>query len=782
MCPAASLSKATITPTAIVVEPAFAYVEQSANSKVIEGLLVSGQITRVAYDKLRALELQELRKPEISTQPVSATMTSSAPASPTSTLTSSSFVPRPPIDNVGSDQAGPVRDTATPALSAEWWDKDDPSELGTRNSKRRKRTSQGLFGQLRFVYRLPLLLQTLFLILVGGLIVMIPGSISVVFFVKDREAYWTQQEPTHMGIGGYPFFVFAVFITIIWTFFWGCRYFLIVLPEVVIRISDFIIGTADDGSTNIRVEHIVDYLRHIRRAVVYLLTSVVGLTSFAGIFREHVDTSTYYNWQTILTLLWTCLVWGCFVWVCEKLALQVFAVQFSRRAFAERLEDEKFAFHVLGCLNRARHRPHNSLGMVMSKSDLASDSHHGSDLDNEMVVNELEKMEKKSSRHRGEPWFKATGFSYFQRGINESTKKLGLYAKNVGGLFVGYDAGESAGIILRNLHDAKTLSRRLFVALQRGSTGVLYPNDFRPYFSNEEETMEAFRLFDKNENGDISPQEMRSTIISMYKDKLALDKSLRDGNQAMQKLDGMFKVFMTILIAFICLGIFGVNVSSFLTGLVSLWLGTLFAIGGTVKNLLEAIIFLFVTHPYDVGDVVEIDGVTYIVKEFALTSTIFRTGDGKEVIAPNPTLNTKFIYNIRRSGPMVETITLKLSSDTTEDQLNGLKESLNSFLSTQTREFNSGITPVISQLNNNNEMVVSISPQHKMNWSQGNKVARSNRFMMELIKILKDLNISFSQSSLNVKLDPTLSRDMIVGIEKSDTAISRRKSPDHKDD
>lgn len=74
----------------------------------------------------------------------------------------------------------------------------------------------------------------------------------------------------------------------------------------------------------------------------------------------------------------------------------------------------------------------------------------------------------------------------------------------------------------------------------------------------------------------------------------------------------------------------------------------------TAQEILASIIFVFIKHVYDVGDRVDIDGESYVVKEMALLSTIFRRTDGKIVQAPHSILNTKFIQNVRRSGPITE--------------------------------------------------------------------------------------------------------------------------------
>ncbi len=93
----------------------------------------------------------------------------------------------------------------------------------------------------------------------------------------------------------------------------------------------------------------------------------------------------------------------------------------------------------------------------------------------------------------------------------------------------------------------------------------------------------------------------------------------------------MLKIFMCIILLFVCLSIFQIDTTKQMAALISIWVGSLFAIGGTIKDLVENLIFLFITHPYDTGDRVDIDTESYVIKEFHLTTTILTRVDGKEI-------------------------------------------------------------------------------------------------------------------------------------------------------
>ena len=77
-----------------------------------------------------------------------------------------------------------------------------------------------------------------------------------------------------------------------------------------------------------------------------------------------------------------------------------------------------------------------------------------------------------------------------------------------------------------------------------------------------------------------------------------------------------------------------------ITGAGTLILGLSWLIGGSLQEVLSSIIFLFIKHPFDVGDRVVISGQTYTVKEIRLLSTTFLDSNSTLVQAPNNALNT----------------------------------------------------------------------------------------------------------------------------------------------
>lgn len=84
--------------------------------------------------------------------------------------------------------------------------------------------------------------------------------------------------------------------------------------------------------------------------------------------------------------------------------------------------------------------------------------------------------------------------------------------------------------------------------------------------------------------------------------------SLSDTKTAVNKLHGIINIFLSILVIILWLLILGIATTKFIIFILSQLLVVVFIFGNTCRNTFEAIIFLFVVHPFDIGDRCVIDG------------------------------------------------------------------------------------------------------------------------------------------------------------------------------
>lgn len=99
---------------------------------------------------------------------------------------------------------------------------------------------------------------------------------------------------------------------------------------------------------------------------------------------------------------------------------------------------------------------------------------------------------------------------------------------------------------------------------------------------------------------------------------------MNDTKTAVNKLHRFVNVLIGIITVIIWLLILGIATTKFLLFISSQVVVVAFIFGNTCKTVFEAIIFLFVMHPFDVGDRCEIDGVqVHLEKPFSMFYFLF---------------------------------------------------------------------------------------------------------------------------------------------------------------
>lgn len=128
-------------------------------------------------------------------------------------------------------------------------------------------------------------------------------------------------------------------------------------------------------------------------------------------------------------------------------------------------------------------------------------------------------------------------------------------------------------------------------------------------FPNLETAQAAFAIFDKDGNGDATRDEIESAVLGIHRERLALEASMRDLDGAVRRLDDIFMVVVIAIVVLIMASMITNKLTTFVTSTGTFILGLSWLIGTTMQEVLGACIFLFVKHPYDVGDRVDIEYV-----------------------------------------------------------------------------------------------------------------------------------------------------------------------------
>ena len=306
--------------------------------------------------------------------------------------------------------------------------------------------------------------------------------------------------------------------------------------------------------------------------------------------------------ESIILRVWFAILAVSILLLIEKGILNVFAMNFQKRAYKERVTESENAYHVLAVLSHSKKKKFHNRTESAEKDDSNFVKEFGKDLGH-----------------------KIGGFGkHLFRGLG-----------HIAGAAVGIRIGTNEHVALSHPDDAKHLSRRIFDRVAGSKSQEMYESDFKPFFKCEVEAKKAFSYLDNDDNGDLTRDELKASILKILRERQALERSLKQCEQAVDKLDSFFKAFVYILSFFAIAYVFEMNTTQLLTTSITISASLVFAFGGTVKGLVESLIFLFANHPYDIGDKVEIEGQSFVVKEFGLNMTTFIRNDGKEFYAPN---------------------------------------------------------------------------------------------------------------------------------------------------
>ena len=106
---------------------------------------------------------------------------------------------------------------------------------------------------------------------------------------------------------------------------------------------------------------------------------------------------------------------------------------------------------------------------------------------------------------------------------------------------------------------------------------------------------EAFKVFDKDNNGDITRAQIKTILLKVYKERRILSRSMRDVGEALKTLDNILLFVAGVILFFISLSVFGVNLGESLTSIYSLFIAASFFFKSAASSAFDSIMFLFVS-------------------------------------------------------------------------------------------------------------------------------------------------------------------------------------------
>ncbi|KAK9705526.1 hypothetical protein RND81_07G063800 [Saponaria officinalis] len=292
--------------------------------------------------------------------------------------------------------------------------------------------------------------------------------------------------------------------------------------------------------------------------------------------------------------------------------------------------------------------------------------------------------------------------------------------------------------------EAKAAADKIFKNVARPGNKYIDEDDLLR-FIKQDEMHEVFHSFEGAiETGKIKKKSLRKWVVNAYLERKSLAHSLNDTKTAVKQLNNIASGVILIVDVIVWNLMMGFLTTKILVFITSQLLLVAFMFGNTVKTVFEAIIFVFIMHPFDVGDRCVIDGVQMIVEEMNILTTVFLRYDNEKIFYPNSVLSTKPISNFYRSPEMSDAVEFSIDFSTTVETISALKTRIKAYIESKPEHWRPSHSIQVKDILNMNTMAMALYVNHTINFQNGGeRGSRRSDLVMELKKIFEDLGIRY---------------------------------------
>ncbi|XP_014560004.1 hypothetical protein COCVIDRAFT_23706 [Bipolaris victoriae FI3] len=523
-------------------------------------------------------------------------------------------------------------------------------------------------------------------------------------------------------VGGVKLIWFSIWLMIVWLTLWAGRVFAKLLPWPIGLVSSLFTNNSKkwrDMGKQLELP-----------ATLFFWWLAIEISFLPTMTNHHLDgNKTTKDWERDMNKVLVSFFVGFVLNFIEKIIIQLIAISFHLRTYQDRIELNKFQIGSLTKLYR------------FSKEKIAME---------DSEFEQSEETQKSGARTPGQVLTEA------QKNIKVGFSKFGDIAGKVAGDFTGRqvtNSGHPHQVVLQLISTtsgAQVLARRLYRTFARPETETVHSEDLNNAFDSDEEATAAFSMFDKDMNGDISMEELEAVCVEIGRERKSITASLKDLDSVVSKLDDVFVFIVVVITIIVFISLISTSAAGVLTSAGSALLALSWLFSATAQEFLQSCIFVFVKHPYDVGDRVTVYGNTgdlgrgddYFVKEIALFYTEFKKMQGHIVQAPNSYLNTLFILNHRRSGALAEAIPIIIKFGTTLEQIERLRNVLLEFVTSEKREYQTNILTELRAVQEVHWLELNVVFFYKSNWqNELLRLQRRNKFICALTMAIQECEI-----------------------------------------
>lgn len=430
-----------------------------------------------------------------------------------------------------------------------------------------------------------------------------------------------------------------------------------------------------------------------------------------------------------------CLV-GAGMWLLKTLLIKTIALSFHVQRFFDRIQESLFHQYVLQTLSGPP---------LMEMAEMVRESKTSGHLSFERVLKDkgvkkevidVEKLQR-INQSKVSAWTMKGMISVIRR-TKLSTISNSLHSGND-------DAwSEQTNKEITSEWEAKAAGEQIFKNVAKPGYKYINEEDLLR-FMKMDEVEQIFPLFQgATETGKIKKSALKKWVVDAYLERKSLSHSLNDTKTAVEELNRLASAVVLVAIIIVWNLMMGFLTTKILVFITSQLLLVVFAFGNSVKTVFEAIIFVFIMHPFDVGDRCVIDGVQMVVEEMNILTTIFLRYDNEKIIYPNTVLATKPISNFYRSPEMGDAVEFAIDFSTTVETIAALKARIKAYLESKPQHWRSSHSVQVKDILDLNKIKMGLYVTHTINFqNSAEKNSRRSDLVLELKKIFEELGIKY---------------------------------------
>ncbi|KAJ5711482.1 hypothetical protein N7488_005638 [Penicillium malachiteum] len=536
-------------------------------------------------------------------------------------------------------------------------------------------------------------------------------------------------------IGGVHIYWFFTWIEVVWVSLWVCK----ILAKFIPMLFMFLCGIVSSGTRKYAL-----ILSALEFPITLVLWCIVSLVTFLPVMtmnpgKQNDNDTSVKSWEKSVKNILFGLLLCSLILLTEKAIIQLISISYHRKQFDTRIKESKHNIYLVGLLFEASRNMFPMYCPEFSDEDIAI---------MDPLLGQATKKNTKRKSIMPMRMVKEVGRTAGRIG-DRFQAAVGNVASELTGKRV-FDNSTTHSVVVSALERkrcAAAMARRIWMSFVVEGRESLYIDDLVEVLgpNHEAEADEAFAMLDKDGNGDISLDEMILVITELGRQRKALNHSMHDVDQAIGVLDSLlfcvaFIIGILVFISFVTTG-FGTVIAAGATSLLSLS----FVFSTTCQEVLGSCIFLFVKHPFDIGDRVDVSDKDYIVERISLLFTVFRSvQDHRLTQVPNNILNSLWVDNLTRANAMHERLTVPVAFDTTFAEIEALRDEMEIFVRDKdnSRDFQPDFNIEVLGVGDLDKLQLQVDIRHKSNWANETvRASRRSKFMCALVLAIRKLKI-----------------------------------------